>query len=139
MAIKKILSFSDELDKNEITSNVKANIYKQKEKTYFEDSFYLPCLGLKHLVKLQKGSVENTYFNPSISTGRGFSHVLNLYKPITAEIVINKTYIVEKYRDFRGHSLTRILEPAESIDLNNLAEVEHYANQMLTKYAVLAE
>ena len=136
---KSLQVFSKTLEKNELLSNHKKNIYRQKNTMYFEDSFYLPYLGLKHLENLRKNKTNNSYFSPNISTGRGFSLVLDLYKPIAAEITIEKMKVTEKYRDSNDCSLTRILEPGESINLNNLDEVERYANQMLEKYAVLAE
>lgn len=126
------------LDPEQQFYNKKSNIIARKKQVYFEDFFCIPALGEKYLNRLKK-EASDSYSGEDIKVKKGYSVKLIIQEPIDAKILIYTDHAVEIYRDVYKNTLTRILAPGPNIDLNNLGEVERYANQMLAKYAVLAE
>lgn len=125
---KKIVSKID-LAMEDIEANRIDMIEKRKRNIYSEERYILPFLGVKYLNKLRKLENSNCYYGNKLLV-QGFSSLLFLGKPIVANIEINQSRIIERYSDYYGNKVIRVLEGV-NISNYNSNELENYSNTVL--------
>ena len=125
---QKLLS-KREFSIEDIEANRIEKIEKHKRDIYLEDRYLLPFLGMKYLNKLSKSENSNSYNGNELFV-KGISSQLILFKPIVANIEINESRIIEKYSDYYGNKVTRVLKVA-NISNYDSSELENYSNKVL--------